>query len=124
VSEAARLDPARLAEIDELERFQRGARDEVVRLFIGSIELEMARVGDALAAHDGESLRQRLHSIKGCAAGIGAGQLAAISSQLEVRARSGDVTAVAQQLDALRSAAAAAVESVRDWLRSGATTPG
>jgi HPt (histidine-containing phosphotransfer) domain-containing protein len=123
VSEAARLDPARLAEIDELERFQRGARAEVARLFVESIELDLTRVGDALAARDAESLRQRLHSIKGCAAGIGAAHLAAISAQLEMRARASDVNGVAQQLDALRSAAATAVDAVREWFRAGAAAP-
>jgi HPt (histidine-containing phosphotransfer) domain-containing protein len=124
VSEAARLDPARLAEIDELERFQRGARAEVVRLFIDSLGRDLSRAGDALAAADAELLRQTLHSIKGCAAGIGAEHLAAIASQLETRARSGDVTGVAQQMGAFRSAAAASIESVHDWLRAGATAPG
>ena len=124
MSEAARLDPARLAEIDELEQFQRGARAEVARLFVESIELDLTGVGDALAAKDAESLRQRLHSIEGCAAGIGAAHLAAISAQLETRARDSDVTGVAQQLDVLRSAAAAAVEAVREWLQAGTAAPG
>ena len=124
MNEAARLDPERLAEIDELERFQRGARVEVARLFVESIELDLARVGDALAARDAESLRQRLHSIKGCAAGIGAVHLAAVSAQLETRARGGDVAGVAQQSDTLRSAAAAAVAAVREWLQAGAAALG
>ena len=124
MKEAARLDPARLAEIDELEQFQRGARAEVARLFVESIELDLTRVGEALAARDAESLRQRLHSIKGCAAGIGAVHLVAISAQLEARARDGNVSDVAQQFDTLRSAAAAAVEAVREWLQAGAAAPG
>lgn len=123
MSQAAVLDPQSLGEIDALDRFQPGARAEVVELFFASLERDCARVSDAISREDAATLRAALHSIKGCALGIGAVRLAQRAANLEGLVRDGGVATVAPQIPSLRQVCDEAGHALRLWMSEASPSP-
>lgn len=82
------LDPAALSVIRSLQ--QPGAEDlvqKIVDMFIEDSELYGSVIGQAIEEGNAEHLGAAAHSLKSCAANVGAMQVAATAAELEARGR-------------------------------------
>jgi signal transduction histidine kinase/CheY-like chemotaxis protein/HPt (histidine-containing phosphotransfer) domain-containing protein len=92
----APLDERALAQLRDLQRpGQPSLLDRVVGLYLSSAPGMFQRLRDAVAAGDGEALRQTAHGFKSSSANLGATQLAALCRELEQRGRDGRLEDVA-----------------------------
>ena len=82
------LDPRALAQIRALQRTgQPSVLGKVIGLYLESSPVLLQRLRDAVAAGDGEALRQAAHSFKSSSANLGATRLAALCKELEQQGR-------------------------------------
>ncbi|GAA0579450.1 hypothetical protein GCM10010172_75470 [Paractinoplanes ferrugineus] len=84
---------ARLADIGGAEPGdgERALMARLLRSFVGKVPGGVERLGELLRGGDHGALRDHAHSLKGSAANIGAGQLAAVFHEVEESARDGIV---------------------------------
>lgn len=84
----APLDERALAQIRALQRpGQPSVLGKIIGLYLDSAPALLQRLRDAVAAGDGEALRQAAHSFKSSSANLGATQLAGLCKELEHRGR-------------------------------------
>jgi HPt (histidine-containing phosphotransfer) domain-containing protein len=91
------LDVSALEAIRSLQ--QPGAEDlvsKIVGLFVEDSERYGAEIGDAIHASDAGRLGAAAHSLKSCAANVGAMQVSALAARLEALGRSGDVATASE----------------------------
>ncbi len=96
------LDPAVLSTLRKLT--PPGEPDvliEVSKLFLEEVPPRIARLRNAWHAGNIQEVQRAAHSLKGSAGNIGARQLQAVSSELDEKARSGDLAALPALVDAL-----------------------
>jgi HPt (histidine-containing phosphotransfer) domain-containing protein len=74
---------------------------EVLRLFLDEVPPRIVRLRNAWAAGNIEEVHRAAHSLKGSAGNIGARRLHAVCGQLDDKARSRDLAALAPLVDAL-----------------------
>jgi HPt (histidine-containing phosphotransfer) domain-containing protein len=78
------LDPAVLAQLDELDRETGGGLvDELLALFFDGTPERLRALRAAIAASDSAAIAAQSHSIRGSCASLGATQLALLCSELE-----------------------------------------
>jgi len=74
---------------------------EVLNLFLAEVPPRMTRLRNAWAAGNIEEVQRAAHSLKGSAGNIGARRLYVVCSQLDERARLGDVAGATPLIGAL-----------------------
>ncbi|MCP5158475.1 MAG: response regulator [Gammaproteobacteria bacterium] len=103
-SSVALLDERALAQIRALQQpGQPSVLGKVIGLYLDSAPALLQRVRDAVAAGDGEALRQAAHSFKSSSASLGAVQVSAVCKELEQKGREQRLEDVAQLLEALET---------------------
>jgi HPt (histidine-containing phosphotransfer) domain-containing protein len=73
---------------------------------------------DGLAAHDASVVARAAHGIKGSAGTIGATTVYALATELDARARTGDLDGARERIDAIGAAYAQVEEEVRAYRAS------
>ncbi len=73
---------------------------------------------DGIATGDAEVIRRAAHSIKGSAGNIGANVVMRLASELDERARAGDLSDARARVDAIGAAYAEVAEEVRAYRAS------
>ncbi|MDG4551691.1 MAG: response regulator [Candidatus Contendobacter sp.] len=88
--------------LDQIRALQRpGGSDllsKIIDLYLESAPKLLEKAREAVAAADGEALRQATHSLKSSSANLGATQLAAVCKELEQRGREQRLTDIAELL--------------------------
>ena len=74
---------------------------EVLNLFLAEVPPRMTRLRNAWVAGNIQEVQRAAHSLKGSAGNIGARRLYAVCSQLDDKARLGDVAGATPFVDAL-----------------------
>ncbi len=77
--------------------------EELVGLFLAGSPATIQALHTAVAKGDAQGVREAAHRLKGSAASLGAGPLAALSATLESDARAGSIAAAPQLLPALEA---------------------
>lgn len=77
-----------------------------------------AALEDGVARGDAETVRRAAHSIKGSAGNIGAKQVMRLASELEERARAGNLEGARDRVDAVSAAYADVAREVRAYRES------
>mgnify|MGYP000899868575 CR=1 FL=1 len=99
--------PLARSALDQIRALQRpGAPDllhKIIGLYLESSPQLLRQMREAVAAEDGEALRQAAHSLKSSSANLGATQLAAVCKQLEQRGREQRLTDSAELLRELET---------------------
>ena len=97
--------------------------EELVGLFLAGSPATLRALGVAIAAGNAPGVREAAHRLKGSAASLGAGPLAALSGALEKDARAGSVAGAPQLLPALEAeyarVAAALEAEIRELVATG-----
>jgi 3-isopropylmalate/(R)-2-methylmalate dehydratase small subunit len=75
---------------------------EIVELFLDDAPQQIASIEAAVAAKDGEEIRNRAHALKGAAANMGAADLCEKARQMEMAAEGGRSDEAVGLLDAVR----------------------
>jgi HPt (histidine-containing phosphotransfer) domain-containing protein len=75
---------------------------ELVDLFLSQSWSQIGEMKAALAAGDAASIRHQAHSLKGAAAGLGAGALSFQAARLEKAGKEGNLEAVGPLLQAVQ----------------------
>jgi two-component system sensor histidine kinase/response regulator len=88
--------------IAELE-FDGEALAELLGLYFDEADTQISEVSDALDRGDAHAIAQAAHKLKGNSASMGAARVARVASSLEVGARAGDLSVVAELLERLRA---------------------
>ena len=73
---------------------------------------------EGIAAGDADVVRRAAHSIKGSAGNIGADEVMRLASELDERARAGDLSDARARVDAIDAAYAQVAEEVRAYRAS------
>lgn len=89
-AEPVELDPLRIAELIELG----GLLATLVATFRATTSAEVPKLATALAQGDAAAVRRLSHGLAGCAANLGAAELAAVFATIEHHAMRGDLTPV------------------------------
>jgi HPt (histidine-containing phosphotransfer) domain-containing protein len=114
------LDPASVEQIEMLERFKPGSRQQLAELFQASFARDLAAGREALERGDALRLRQAAHSIKGSSAGLGATTLSQHAAAMERAAANGELDAARAALDGVERAFADAWVVLGTWLAAAA----
>ncbi len=115
------LDERALAQIRDLQQpGQPSLLGRIVGLYLDNSPALLQRLRDAVAAGDGEALRQAAHGFKSSSANLGATQLAALCKELEQRGRDRrleDVAALLRDVERhyARAREALIVEREKGW---------
>jgi HPt (histidine-containing phosphotransfer) domain-containing protein len=96
------LDPAALAALRNLSPGDDSFFKDLVQIFLDDSPQRIAEIEQALAKSDARQLALSAHSLKGCSAYFGAGQLRALSEQLERLGRQDSLGEAPAQLLALK----------------------
>ena len=78
---------------------------------------------EGLAAGDAQIVARAAHGMKGSAGNIGANHVYALATELDARARAGDIGDARERIDAIEAAYAKVAEEVRAYRASIATHP-
>jgi HPt (histidine-containing phosphotransfer) domain-containing protein len=98
VTDESPLDRARLLEVSGgLEGFS----EELVELFVEDARSRIAAIIEAVRRGDAAEVGREAHSLKGSASNVGAGAMERLSRELEMAARSGDLSGAPGWVDAL-----------------------
>lgn len=85
----------------------------LLRSFTARAPLAVAELVHLLHENDADRVRDHAHGLKGMAANIGAGPLAALCGQIEDQARAGDVPLPGKAAERLRAEVGGALRVVR-----------
>jgi HPt (histidine-containing phosphotransfer) domain-containing protein len=114
------LDPASVEQIEMLERFKPGSRQQLATLFHASFARDVAAGREALERGDAVRLRQAAHSIKGSSAGLGATVLSQHAAAMERAAADGELDTARTTLDVVERAFADAWAVLGTWIAPSA----
>ena len=89
-----------------------GLVKQVIDLFLGPLDARIGKLRALAAAADPAALESEAHALKGVAAQVGAGQVAAACAELEAAGREKDLSGAAALLERLDAAAASAREAL------------
>ena len=107
--------------LDNLFRLEQHAGREIVRgvvdSFLSEVPSRMARMRQAIAEGDAETLNFTAHVLKGSSAQLGALRLAEVCRDLEGRSRDGDLEGSEELLGLLEKEAARAVDALQARVR-------
>jgi HPt (histidine-containing phosphotransfer) domain-containing protein len=96
------LDPAAIAALRDLNPGGDSFFRDLVQIFLDDSPQRIADIEQSLVKGDARQLTLAAHSLKGSSANFGAGQLRALSEQLELRGRQGSLGDAPAQLLALK----------------------
>ena len=107
----ATLDPETIA---KLKSYGDEFVAELVGLYLKQLDLRLAEICLAVDGQRAAELRESAHALKGSSANLGAARMLGLCSQLELAARSGDLTAAPALFDEIQREA----QAVRDALHN------
>ena len=93
---------------------------QLVRSFLGSADLQLARIGQALVQGDAGLVGQTAHSLKSSAANLGAETLADLYRELEKCGREGRLASTGALLEQTRHAQQRALLELRKLVKETA----
>ncbi len=110
------LEPRIVEQLLDLERGEPGFMANLVGMFLGDLEAQLALLRGSRQAHDATTLRSKAHRLKGASANLGAAALARLLEQLEHAARDEDWAGVEALWPRVAPTAGAAVTALRNLL--------
>lgn len=102
-----------LTRLEEAFEDDRAGIAELLEMALDTGAKHRASMEDALASGDAPALAKAAHGIKGSAGNIGALEVAALATELEQRARGGDVSGARERVDAIGAAYDRLADEVR-----------
>jgi HPt (histidine-containing phosphotransfer) domain-containing protein len=87
---------------------------ELIDTYLEETPQLLAQLRQALAAGDAEAFRRAAHSLKSTSASFGALTLSTQARELELIAKSGELTAVGDKIDNLSAAYAQAAQALQE----------
>ncbi|HZO94622.1 MAG TPA: Hpt domain-containing protein [Candidatus Baltobacteraceae bacterium] len=95
---------------------------ELLELALQTGEKHRRALAEALAANDAAGIARAAHGIKGSAGNIGANVVYRLATELDQRARAGDISDAAERIRAIDEAYEGVAEQVADYRRTVAGT--
>lgn len=111
------LDIEHLAEIESLESFRPGLREQMLTLFTGSARSSVSTCDSAWKSEDNNGLAMAAHRLKGSAASLGATRLRDLAARLESDAQEGQKEVIdANRMEELDTTLEETILAYRRWL--------
>ena len=104
-----------LTRLEEAFEDDRAGIAELLEMALDTGTKHRRSMEDALATGDAAALAKAAHGIKGSAGNIGAVHVAALATELEQRARGGDMTGARERIDGIVAAYDRLAEEVRAY---------
>lgn len=106
--------PINLARLQQMFGDDKAIINELLKIFVGTLEEAMARLQAAITARDGEISRATAHEMKGSCANMGSMPLSDLAKEIETMARTGEMNW--SQAESLYGKMAAEVVRVKDFV--------
>jgi len=116
VADPDALDPQIIEQLMDLDKGEPGFVADIVNMFLGDLDEQLALLRGARQAHDAGTLRSKAHRLKGASANLGVAGLRRLLEQIEHAARDEDWDAVEALWPRLAPTASRAVLALRKLL--------
>ncbi len=112
------IDPATLAELNALDD-SGGLLSELVDLFASGTPDRIARLRAAVMVADADAVVREAHALKGSCGTLGAVELLALATQMELRAKASDLSSATAQLELIETAFGSALLELQALVMRG-----